>query len=390
MKRFVGILLLSIYWTGSSALLLDRGSVETPKSEERSLESEQNYMQIVKDMIEDVSSNNLVEEDAGSSKTLYLDNSKKAFIKVTTPQDNKEVTLSFENELEKALLQLNNIDLSNKESDDYLNIKNKYVKAFVDGSKEIIESDEALESTIYDISKSMKVEGLVFNEQLKEFAEESVGEANPEDDQDVQKNGASKKRIVLVYEIKTGTNYEVILHSTYFSSSFFVNIKTRAYLEKELYKLVTDAYKHAKRMVRFNTSNQDSISHTIDCESVKAALTAVNEEFKLITDTEGSVSDNTVTYAVKDGHSISYTCNEGDFISVDVQYQRQSADGQSEAPEPKVFLQGFMKSSLYDLKPVIESFFDDIFLHAARAFGFPEPNTTSAERKAKRVKRMRA
>ena len=74
-------------------------------------------------------------------------------------------------------------------------------------------------------------------------------------------------------------------------------------------------------------------------------------------------------------------------------YQRaapEGAAGKATAPARKMFKQGFMKTSLYNLVPVAMSFFDDISVHARRAFGMPDPERKFFRKEAtKKVRLMR-
>ena len=387
MKRFVSVLLLTILWNGVPSILLDRGSLEPQKEEERMLAVNPEIVKTIEEMIGEDRKDHYTIDNTDNSTT-FTWKGKNAFIKITSSEDQKETNIEFENQLEKAVLQLNNINLTNKESDDYVSIRDNYVRAFLESSDKIIEDDKDLESTILEILESLNVEGLAFNKALKEFTE-VMPETPDTEDAETHNDANKNKQIVLVYEIKHKTK-EVQLHSNYFTSSFIVNIRTREYLEAELNKLVRDAYKHAKRMVRFNTSNQESITHNLECSDVKEAFLAVNAEFGLVKNTEETPNGDSTDFNVEGGHTIGYKCGGVDFIEVEVQYQRGSESEEGASPEPKKFIQGFMKSSLYDLRPVLESFFDDIFLHAARAFGIPEPNSSMAENKKKRIKRVRA
>lgn len=384
MKRFISILLMTILLDSAFSLILDVGKSTQTVIRERELGADPEFVSIIKKMLPENISPNVEAVQEDDSTTLYINGDRTAYIKIsTTNKEGKEHTINFDNRLEKALLQLSNIDLSNESSDDYLSIKEKYVTAFVKSSEAIIDNDKTLESTIYEIAADLAIPNLTYNPELNEFKESSASAVSNSPDS-AQDN--SKNQVVLVVEFKDKPNFEVILHSNYFSSSFFVNIRTRAYLESELKKLVNEAYKHAKRMIRFNTSNQESITHNIDCKSVKTALLKINEGFNLVTDNDPAGDGKSVTYTVGDGHSLGYDCLDGDFVSVSAWYQRKKDNAESEASAKKEFLQGFMKSSLYDLTPVIESFFDDIFLHAIRAFGIPEPVLNVAERRVKKVR----
>lgn len=392
MKIFLSTLLISLAMRGAVSLTLDAGA-DQKEVQARSLMSREELAEKIKGMLPGESSGSASVEVEGNASIIYLDGSKTAFIKVSTEDEEKQVTVEFQNSLEKALLQLNNIDLSNDSSDDFINVRDKYVLEFAQSSSRIINSDDELEQSVYEISNELQFDGLQYNNELKTFTEKDQGGIDNAGDDAASPADSSKRTDILVlrFEIKKDSKFEVILHSNYFSSSIFVNIRTKEYMHTELQKLIADAYKHAKRMVRFNTSNKDSISHTLECSNVLAALKEVDTEFKVLQE-EGKVAEdpNTTTYTTVGGHSLQVKCiDSSDFIGVEAQYQRKAADG-AEAPLPKVFVQGFMKSSLYDLVPVVQSFFDDMLLHAIRAFGLPEPAPSKAARSVKRAKRVRA
>ena len=355
------LFILSLLFALSNQLTFDIGN--TQQKPERQLKEFKTYLPEIVAKIESLAGAEVQTPakpgaeatDAQEYKTVLKSKAVISYAAVSKGDANSGVKITFQNDIEKGVLELENVDVEAESKF----IEDKYVKPFVGDSKQIL-GDEQITATV---EKAIKESGSfdVANEAgLFKLTEKG------------QPDESKKLSFIVKINMAGGKTPEVEIHSSYFTSSFLVNIKTEAYINGELKKTLLNALKHAKRMQAFNTSNRDQITHNFKCEDVGEAFSAV---------CEGAVPSNTEAGSggtcKLENDQVSFQCvQDADFLKVTAGFSSagQTIDLNTTDPKPNLFHQGFVTQSLYDLKPVAESLFEEVVEYARRALGHLNPS----------------
>ena len=370
MKKFTA---LAFLFSMSLQLTFDLGNPDTPEG--RKLKEFATYLPEVVTKVEALAAAagaKITTKAAGIDKpnpaqayTTALENGASIVYTATKAGDaNSGVKVEFKNEIEKATLEVENVDINAEKEAEQL--KTKYVDPFVHDSKQILAENQiapivkkAIESNgRFDV----KEEGGVFNLTDKEAKDES-----------------SKLAFIVKLNMAGASKVpEVEIHSSYFTSSFLVNIKTEAYISGELNKTLNNALKHARRMQAFNTSNREQITHNFKCDKVKEAFDTIMSEMGWPA-SQGSAGEDASDGAadIGNGHTVGFKCAlDGSFLKVTSGFANDAAalNLDSEEEAPNLFHQGFVTESLYDLTPVAESLFEEVAEYSRRALGHLQPD----------------
>lgn len=274
---------------------------------------------------------------------------------------NSGVKIEFKNDIEKGILELENVNV--EEESDF--IKTKYVDPFVKDSGQIL-ADAA-------IAGAVKA-AITANGNFDVAEEAGLFKLTDKGAQDE----TSKLAFIVKLNMAGASKVpEVEIHSSYFTSSFLVNIKTATYINGELNKTLNNALKHARRMQAFNTSNRDQITHNFKCDKVSEAFDAVCRDFGWQAAPSGGEDASEGTVDIGGGDTVGFKCVlDGDFLKVTAGFSNQDTplDLNSEAEAPNLFHQGFVTQSLYDLTPVAESLFEEVAEYSRRALGHLQPD----------------
>lgn len=365
------ILSLIFLFTLSSQITIDKGTSSSPQ---RSLKEFVTYLPEVVTLVE-----GLIADSGGAIGTkVQIGNQVKPTEKYTTTLNNgatvsytaakKEdtnsaVMIEFKNEIEKGVLELENVDLESEKAF----ITDKYVKPFINDSNQIL-PDAKIQETVK--------KAITGNPHFEMKEEAGVFKLTEKDETDETKKLAF---IVKVIPGGGGKTSEVEIHSSYFTSSFLVNIKTEIYIMKELEKTLENALIHAKRMQNFNTSDRDQITHEFNCEMVLEAFQTISGKFGAADPTAHFEDNQSSGEAPFDnGDRVQFQClADGPFLKVDAGFAKKDIGeinlGAQEY-QPNIFHQGFIISSLYDLIPVAESFFEEVYQYAKKALGLLQPS----------------
>jgi hypothetical protein len=293
--------------------------------------------------------------------TTALENNASIIYSAVKPNDaNSGVKIEFKNDIEKGILELENVNV--EEESDF--IKTKYVDPFVKDSQQIIADDQIAATVKAAIDTNGKFE--VTEDKGIFKLTDKEGEADSKLAFIVKLNLAGASKVP-----------EVEIHSSYFTSSFLVNIKTATYITGELNKTLDNALKHARRMQAFNTSNRDQITHNFKCDKVSEAFDAICKDFGWSAAPSGGEDASDGTADIGGGDTIGFKCVlDGDFLKVTAGFSNQATplDLSSEAEAPNLFHQGFVTQSLYDLSPVAESLFEEVAEYSRRALGHLQPD----------------
>ena len=294
-------------------------------------------------------------KDGQTYTTTLKSNASISYSAVTRGDVNSGVKIEFKNEIESGVLELENVDVDAESAF----IKEKYVDKFLKDSGQIIPDDK--------VAAEVKA-AIEANGNFAVAEEAGLYKLTDKNEKDASKQLSF---IVKLNPGAGGKTPEVEIHSSYFTSSFLVNIKTKTYIQGELNKTLNNALSHAKRMQRFNTSNRDQITHKFECSNAGTAFTEICKGANV-------GGDDVVkgTCALKED-KVEFKCEQdGDFLKVTAGF----ASGADEVPldseeaKPNLFHQGFVTQSLYDLTPVAESFFEEVVEYARRALGHLEPS----------------
>jgi hypothetical protein len=254
------------------------------------------------------------------------------------------------NPIDKSNLILNNIDINEEKNF----LQEKYLTPFFKHLNQILNKSEILElikkviseTETENIEKEIKNEEGIVNVILKQKI----------------KNHMQKDVLSITIE-----DNQVLFITTYFESSFTINIPTSSFISYEIKNMFKTFLNHFQRMKKFSfNDNNEPISCDVvlnGFEKMQNHPSYVFEKLK-----EG---DRRYSFVFKrEGKSfpqndvvMSFSCeevNETDSFLVRVKLCNEN--------ESSFVEQSFLKNSLYDLVPVIESFWEEVFDRAVKIY----------------------
>lgn len=262
-------------------------------------------------------------------------------------ESDNSISLEFRNPNNRFELSFSNIDINSLSSDIKLD---PYVEEFV----------KSLEELVFDANEKKDS----IKKAIQKGAEDAKATVVSLDD----------SKLVFKYEEKENTiNYSITGDMLEFSTDFFqdsidLNIPLKKFIEFETKKLVADVIEHLHLMKQFALSDGETAAQsikTINCKSIMENNVIMNG-LKTRLDKDKitvSQSDTTVTIG-KDGKDVKVTCEEkqvGDFSLIEIK-----ADFTVVSSQINPVTQTFLSKSLYNLLPVIQSFFNDLGVFVTR------------------------
>ena len=305
-------------------------------------------------------------EDENSFKTIYekkvennedfeIEENEENYIEVKIEENC--VSLNFVNPLNKSNLVLSNILIENEKD----LILNKYLDPFFSHLKQLLTKSEILDL-------------------IKNTIEE-----NKNDDIEMEINNLEKPKIGYEIKLKKNENEEksediieiyledgkqIYFVTNYFENSFSISIPTEKFIKTEIQILYETVLTHFERMKRFSYSDNETNSK-LDCGKISELFEKTKSHgiFQF-----SKNSENIFLFSYKNENfpkediKMNFTCDfeeEEDFLLIKVFLAN---DGIMD-----IISQSFVTNSLYDLEPVVESFWDEVFDRAVRLYA-PEVN----------------
>lgn len=268
-------------------------------------------------------------------------------------EDSEKLTIEFRNPAETSTLVLDNIDLGDKE----VNLS-KYIQAYKtllnESTKDNVEKKRIVMDKVEEI---LKTKGLTEiskpSDNVTRFAIPKPSNQSP---------------------IDVDWNEDTLTFRTnFFQNSVTLAMSNKIQLEEEAQKIANEVYDHYTRMIEFALSesqaNQSagSAGSDLTCSKVVAdtVLSALLIKLpKAKQQTSGDTDDSktvTITYMDKKIELSCATAQEGNELKLLILTVKLI--------EPfKPIVQPFFKQSLYNLIPVVQSFFEDIANLALRTY----------------------
>lgn len=261
-------------------------------------------------------------------------------VKSSSDTDNS-INLEFRNPNNKFELSFSNINIQDEASDIKID---PYVDEFIKSLNDLV-FDPALKKT--SIQKGI-TDGAA-----------AAGASDVRVDDSKITFKYQDKENVINYSIKG----DMLEFSTdFFQDSIDLNIPLKKFIEFETKKLVADVIEHLHLMQQFALSDGETAAQsikTLSCESIMANANIIPKfTEKLSKDAIQVTVSGTSVSIQKDGKAVDVGCTlitVGDFSLVELK-----ADFKSVSSQINPVTQTFLTKSLYNLLPVVQSFFNDL------------------------------
>lgn len=259
----------------------------------------------------------------------------------TYDEASNTISLEFRSPNNRFELEFSNIDINDATSDIQID---SYVKEYIDSLKDLV-LDEA--------SRKAAIE-----EGIKAGATDLA----------IADIAVAADKITYTYKNRANAiSYKITGDLLEFTTDFFqdsidLNIPLKKFIVFEVKKLIKEIADHLYQMQRFALSDGESAAQSIkqiSCEKIfaDADMTTPLTERMTKNGLTGKVEGQTFVVE-KDGKSVKVTCGMvqiSDFNLVELK-----ADFSAVSPQITPISQVFLEKSLYNLMPVINSFFNDL------------------------------
>lgn len=270
------------------------------------------------------------------------DKAKQLQICVASYNENENsISLEFRSPNNRFELEFSNIDINDAASDIQID---SYVKEYIDSLNDLVLDDSGRKAAIE--------EGIKAGATLLGVADAAV---TADKVTYTYKNRANS----IAYKI-TGDLLEFT--TDFFQDSIDLNIPLKKFIVFEVKKLTKEIIDHLYQMQRFALSDGESAAQSIkqiSCEKIfaDAEMTGAVTERMTKNGLTANVAGSEMTIE-KDGKSVVVSCapiTVGEFTLIEVK-----ADFAAISPNIQPVTQTFLEKSLYNLLPVVNSFFNDL------------------------------